>query len=111
MSVLIKGYKMPKNCLECPLQYGGWCNVSPPDIDERVAPTTDEAAQGRAEWCPLIEVSADVAPVVHGRWNWTGSVVWWKCSVCECEGYENFKFCPHCGAKMDESEGKNNGRV
>lgn len=47
---------------------------------------------------------ADVAPVVHGRWNWTGSVVWWKCSVCECEGYENFKFCPHCGAKMDGSE-------
>ena len=57
MSVLIKGMKMPENCIACPMQFGGWCYVSPPEIDERVAPTVDEAAeQGKPEWCPLVDL-------------------------------------------------------
>ena len=63
MGVYIKGMKVPESCLKCPMQFGGWCYVSPSEIDERVAPTVDEAAeQGKPEWCPLVEV-----PEPHGR--------------------------------------------
>lgn len=59
--------------------------------------------------------SADVSPVVHGRWeamHYEGGILdgtnFDKCSVC---GYERiiddeklktaFNYCPNCGAKMD----------
>ena len=62
MSVLIKGFRMPENCIACPMQFGGWCYVSPPEIDERVAPTIDEAVeQGKPDWCPLVDLGK------HGR--------------------------------------------
>jgi len=62
MSVLIKGFRMPENCLKCPMQFGGWCYVAPPEIDERVAPTVDDAVeQGKPEWCPLVDLGK------HGR--------------------------------------------
>ena len=48
--------------------------------------------------------AADVAPVVHGRWE-CGC----QCSVCgDRHGPYNsrhkpyYNFCPNCGAKMDE---------
>ena len=51
--------KMPKTCIECPLQFGGLCMVVPPDLDDgQVAPTVDEC-KGRTEWCPL-EYAEDV---------------------------------------------------
>ena len=63
MSVVVKGMRMPENCIKCPMQFGGWCYVAPPEIDERVAPTVDEAwEQGKPEWCPLIAL-----PDKHGR--------------------------------------------
>lgn len=62
MGVYVRYMKMPESCLKCPMQFGGWCYVSPQEIDERVAPTVDEAAeQGKPEWCPLVEV-----PEPHG---------------------------------------------
>ena len=62
-------------------------------------------------------VSADVAPVVHGRWlNFTGDFSTAECDQCgelyevspdekPCEDYFNafkqfYKFCPNCGADM-----------
>ena len=84
MSELIKNTTMPKNCIECPMQFGGWCYVCPPDIDERVAETVEEAVkQGKPDWCPLVEIEGDdVAPVVHGRWikvkHPYGNVNWQK---------------------------------
>lgn len=65
--------------------------------------------------------AADVAPVVHGRWEWfdedTGTPItgyereWgWRCTHCKEElsdDYDDpdccpeFRFCPNCGAKMD----------
>lgn len=65
--------------------------------------------------------AADVAPVVHGRWEWfdeeTGAPstgyereYGWRCSHCGEElpdDYDDpddsptFRFCYHCGAKMD----------
>ena len=57
--------------------------------------------------------AADVAPVVHGRWERRG--FFWYCTCCNVGYltiwyptiYENipesrYKYCPNCGAKMDE---------
>ena len=69
-------------------------------------------------------LAADVAPVVHGRWEWfdedVGTPVtgyereWgWRCSHCGEElpdDYDDpddspkFRFCYNCGAKMDGGE-------
>lgn len=55
--------------------------------------------------------AADVAPVVHGRWepcfdeNCKCRWGFGKCSNCGQEYYAHainyYKYCPHCGAKMD----------
>lgn len=63
--------------------------------------------------------SADVAPVVHGRWLEREDPmldVYYVCSVCkeafyiEATGYTEddlfvYTYCPNCGAKLDEREG------
>lgn len=62
---------------------------------------------------------ADVAPVVHGRWTDILNVYMVSetgachgnatvCSVCLYINRNTFKtnYCPNCGAKMDEKEGK-----
>ena len=50
--------------------------------------------------------SADVVPVVHGRWETNSdrpdTLI---CSICKC-GFDMWKhdphnYCPNCGAKMD----------
>ena len=43
--------------------------------------------------------AADVAPVVHGRYNGVQEV--FCCSVCGYTVEEETPFCPNCGAKMD----------
>ena len=51
--------------------------------------------------------TADVAPVVHGKWIHEGSSHAWVCSRCgrgvnaDPEGID--LYCYHCGAKMDET--------
>ena len=64
MSILIKGMRMPENCIKCPMQFGGMCYVMPAEVDEsRVAPTVEEALkQGKPDWCPLVEITEP-----HGR--------------------------------------------
>lgn len=46
---------------------------------------------------------ADVAPVVHARWNDADGKTW--CSVCgkSNKAYRS-PYCPHCGAKMEQEE-------
>ena len=57
--------------------------------------------------------TADVAPVVHGRWVFetatanTLSMI--KCDICgwwtlDPSVDNSYKYCPNCGAKMDGSE-------
>ena len=53
--------------------------------------------------------AADVEPVKHGRWSVDGVYV--VCSVCNrltlspiVKQLPTFKYCPNCGAKMDEKE-------
>ena len=52
--------------------------------------------------------TADVAPVVHGRWNSMDGYKTRKiCSECGWDVPEYGKFysyCPNCGAKMQEVE-------
>lgn len=62
---------------------------------------------------------ADVAPVVHGRWELEyGTYGKMRCSVCKKEAliektigdvgvitnYVDSNYCPNCGAQMDEKE-------
>lgn len=59
--------------------------------------------------------SADVAPVIHARWHYTDAYPHGVyCSNCNRKFLHNMewigiydiptKYCPNCGAKMDESE-------
>lgn len=53
--------------------------------------------------------TADVAPVVHAHWetiyNDCGHYGFVKCSACGDEyGSLTYRYCPNCGAKMDEKE-------
>lgn len=63
-------------------------------------------------------IAADVAPVVHGHWKANRKLCMPECSVCKArpfrgyipsmyEAEEIYKYCPHCGAKMDEEESGN----
>lgn len=49
--------------------------------------------------------TADVAPVVHGRWGVEVGMNWFKeriCPVCKKYIESNFwNYCPNCGARMD----------
>lgn len=52
--------------------------------------------------------AADVAPVVHGRWEEADDGDGVVCSVCGedfCTIYletERFNYCPNCGCRMDK---------
>ena len=61
-----------------------------------------------------INTTADVAPVVHGRWDDSGRYTFpngttaVRCTICGCALNESeyhlydWNYCPICGAKMDE---------
>ena len=51
--------------------------------------------------------AADVAPVVHGRWvpNCVDSPAFFVCDQCNTVWYNDTKFCPDCGARMDGGAG------
>lgn len=61
---------------------------------------------------------ADVAPVVHGRWDDSGKYTFpdgstaVRCTECGCAipidqfVLNNWNFCPVCGAKMDGGTGE-----
>ena len=53
--------------------------------------------------------AADVAPVVHGRWNVVegrrlDNAICSNCGRHFQAYYEAYRFCPNCGAKMDGGE-------
>lgn len=56
----------------------------------------------------LLDQASTIDPVVHGRWLSAGERDVYFCSECDEEYvvFDNrpedvFRFCPHCGAKMD----------
>lgn len=69
------------------------------------------AIRNEIEALPEVEAT----PVVCGKWKMKEMGLWQECSVCGvaveidfmymCKASEdkNFKYCPHCGARMEES--------
>lgn len=69
-----------------------------------------------AAWVEIAHApAADVAPVVHGRWELKETVHFglkeYKCSECSDDEYwkkyycrGNETHCPNCGAKMDKED-------
>lgn len=99
-----------------------------PDAPEDIkAAITIATAKKLVRSLVLRTPAADVAPVVHGQWEWfdedTGTPItghereWgWRCSRCKHELPDDYDdpdyrpmldYCPYCGAKMDG--GANNG--
>lgn len=62
-------------------------------------------------WAVRDVPTADVVPVVHGRWSESkehfylnnGCKEWinFYCSECDAPNNSPTDYCPHCGAKMD----------
>ena len=48
MGIYVKGMKMPKKCLWCPLMYIGFCQVTKTDVNSDLG--------RRADDCPIVEV-------------------------------------------------------
>ena len=54
-----------------------------------------------------IAPTVDAAPVVHGRWLRTESIIWCnRCSLCGSQARIMHNYCPNCGARMDLPEGE-----
>ena len=60
--------------------------------------------------------TADVAPVVHGHWEWLTEDKY-RCSACGAETRVDerlcepmYKGCPYCFAIMDEKDGETDGK-
>lgn len=73
------------------------------DAPEQVSYSREDAAD-----CIRYMDAVDVAPVVHGRWLCgdyydIGDV----CSECDWDSqmtHPSYRYCPNCGARMDEVE-------
>ena len=69
----------------------------------------DAYEQGWDEALSYIEKipSANVAPVVHGRWIMHDDEfgLTCECSACHIETMGDGNYCPNCGAKMDGGNG------
>jgi len=92
--------EMPETCFDCPMDFGGWCGAAPNDIEERVAPTVDEArAQKKPSWCPLQEERKgewkEVLDPFYGRLLYP---IGYSCSQCKMESKYKYNYCPNCGS-------------
>ena len=76
------------------------------------ADVDDEQGCGLLEdviWEVDAQPAADVAPVVHGQWEWLGpnrvvkDCMCGTCSACKVRSkyIVNTMLCPNCGAKME----------
>jgi len=105
MSVLIRGMEMPKNCIECPMQFGGMCYVQPEEINEPRVANTPLEVKGRASWCPLEEVK-EAEFKMHKEYVGGDSkipVYGWMCTACGGIvgiNIKEYNYCPCCGAKI-----------
>lgn len=77
-----------------------------PAFEEGLADKTD--LKDLLNICDTIEAK----PVVHAHWVWDKKNKCWSCSACEGTDSNNYscisvdsKYCPNCGAQMDEDKG------
>ena len=74
---------------------------------------TGERQQGILGCAETVRIfpAANVAEVVHGKWEWDTEDIY-RCSNCaekshvkEVMGHPEWDYCPNCGAKMDGGNG------
>ena len=93
-------------------------------LDEICRDNCERSYDGTCHNCRMTETiadfpAADVAPVVHGRWEYDQNATDWGiggyvCSVCKNKNnnlpcsrvksvsfFSGAKYCPNCGARMD----------
>ena len=58
----------------------------------------------KPEGCNKFKNKADFVEVKHGKWTSIG-LKNPQCSLCHKYNYEESRFCPNCGTKMDLEEG------
>ena len=105
MSVLVKGWQMPRDCKHCKIAFYD-------EVYGTICPFNGiafEADRKRQETCPLVEV-----PVRHGKWNIEisddGHQATYRCSECGHRFkwvYDQhfppvFNYCQKCGSRMDK---------
>lgn len=63
----------------------------------------------------FLNESETIAPVKHGHWEESKCLddCFWVCSCCKfpsqaSAAHKLYKYCPNCGARMDEKEDLNN---
>lgn len=66
------------------------------------------AEKGKIQAAVEKEPGEDVKPVVHAHWiksnyDYVDGTIY-KCSNCNTEMFSAWNYCPHCGAKMIESQ-------
>jgi len=98
-----RGALIKRLCNTC----DGWCENTECDCVNCKSEHRCDMVQEICD-CP----AADVAPVVHGRWNCVGSVCidgeyedTFRCSKCSIPYFRKSRYCPNCGAKMDGGDG------
>ena len=104
MGIYIKDMETPQSCFSCPMiggEDGFVCHPKKKSLAKERGINIS-----RPDWCPITDV-----PVTHGEWKhvkWVEdkeeqSGGWWisRCSNCSMPYNEETKYCPHCGAKMD----------
>jgi len=70
---------------------------------------SDEVYTNGAELVPIFRMKQwfehmDVEPVKHGHWEYIGGYGYqYRCSECIMCVEHTSNYCPHCGAKMDET--------
>lgn len=97
-------------CRECDSPYCKGCNLKNLETMLRNGKFDCIMNENRC-----INTAADVAPVVHGRWDDSGRYTFpngataVRCTICGCALNEseyhlcNWNYCPICGVKMDKS--------
>lgn len=73
MSVLIKGFKMPKHCIDCVLEEDGYCFLINDEVEQH----------DKSDNCPLVDV-----PTPHGRLvDADGIVKYANCEITSAFAY------------------------
>lgn len=79
------------------------------DLDKAIPELKTLPEQDRLELMGVYDLlksmpTIDVELVVHGHWIESGNSKWKRCSICSWASQYYYKYCPWCGAKMEEEQ-------